>query len=784
MVNGNVFRRVVDTTTSAVLVVGPQGAGKSTNIGIQIGARYESRFADVGGRRKRVFECVQSDSHTPMTSDGFTSKTLNIGLYKASDQFGGFSYLDTAGMNEDRTENHRVWTRWSLSLLFSTATRIKCVVMVMDFRTLVAERAHGMRDLAKSFTKIVGSSASSQHFYESMIFLVTHGYEDGEKVDSNSVLKIAQAQHDEQDKQLKQMLKKSRPQTGKFQTMHEDTVAEIEDRVAIVTLLKTIMNAEGKVHMCFPDTPQASDRQRMIVQTMIENSKPISKQQLQDIVSARQSNNLQVMQVLAQLTMDKSAKLGGRSYAEILRLRGDNLQQLLGQLNQHKNRLHAIENDWRGVQRDKVDELERIKADHTRRMTADTEQINRLKISEKPTVIATREIKKSFPTSGWWALCMFGGGWGWGTTSAEETLSYNDVWFSKYTIRGGDYTCEVSNENRSSGRIDIAFKSTPRTNLNLEVDFFRPEKDTEETQRVVESLLVRIAALKLQVEDVGNQIVDIKNVGSANALVELCMAEKSRLETVDQDFLKQLDSPAVLPTDDFPRSPSEMSVLTNLAKLLSVLKDTHKLDAGLAAGTRDPIVDFLEQYHRVKKLEVDLMSGPGQKFISLQRQEDLVMEAQTEDAPPVCPTSRARVGFALASLSSSWCASSAMPTHLLDHMASNRASMATSMLAYGVLLKQMPAQDMQGAFGSIVIAMAIYVFSSLLFGYGVHTVAMQTDSLGRAAGNTGQQIQDLLEGLTSGGREALGEMTDRIVAKIATFRMSVLGGAASAGFGS
>lgn len=364
--------------------------------------------------------------------------------------------------------------------------------------------------------------------------------------------------------------------------------------------------------------------------------------------------------------------------------------------------------------------------------------------------------------------------------------SYNDVWFSSYTIRGGDYTCEVSNENprlSSRGRIDIAFKSTPRTNLNLEVDFIRPEKDTEETQRVVESLQVRLAAQKVQVEDVGNQIVDIKNVGSANALVELCMAEKSRLETVDQDFLKQLDSPAVLPTDDFPRSPSEMSVLTNLAKLLSVLKDTHKLDA-LAAGTRDPIVDFLEQYHRVKKLEIDLKSGPGHKFISLQWQEDLDMEAQTEDAPPVRPTARARVSFALASLSSSWCASSAMPTHLLDHMASNRASLATAMFAYGVLLLFFPAHDMLGAFGSIVIAIAIYVFSSLFFGYGVHTVAMQTDSLGRAAGNTGQQIQDLLEGFRSGGCEALREMTDRILATIATFRMSVLGGAGSAGFGS
>ena len=44
MINGNCFRRMVDTTLSApaVLVVGPMGAGKSTFIAIQTGAKYEA----------------------------------------------------------------------------------------------------------------------------------------------------------------------------------------------------------------------------------------------------------------------------------------------------------------------------------------------------------------------------------------------------------------------------------------------------------------------------------------------------------------------------------------------------------------------------------------------------------------------------------------------------------------------------------------------------------------------------------------------------------------------
>ena len=42
MINGNSFRKMVDSTASAVLVVGPMGAGKSTTIAIQTGAKYEA----------------------------------------------------------------------------------------------------------------------------------------------------------------------------------------------------------------------------------------------------------------------------------------------------------------------------------------------------------------------------------------------------------------------------------------------------------------------------------------------------------------------------------------------------------------------------------------------------------------------------------------------------------------------------------------------------------------------------------------------------------------------
>lgn len=80
------------------------------------------------GRLKKVYRCVQADNRRPQTADGYTSKTLNIGLYDAEEKYGGYTYLDTAGLNEDRTGTHRVWTQWSLATSFSLLPMIKSVL--------------------------------------------------------------------------------------------------------------------------------------------------------------------------------------------------------------------------------------------------------------------------------------------------------------------------------------------------------------------------------------------------------------------------------------------------------------------------------------------------------------------------------------------------------------------------------------------------------------------------------------------------------------------------------
>jgi len=635
MINGNSFRKMVDSTASAVLVVGPMGAGKSTTIAIQTGAKYEAVKEEVHGRLKKVYRCVQADNRRPQTADGYTSKTLNMGLYIAEERYGGYTYLDTAGLNEDRTGTHRAWTQWSLATSFSLLPKIKSVILVMDFRTLVAERGHGVRAMAKSLLPITGSGQASKHFYDSMIFLFTNAYEDGERVEAESIIQIAKTQFSEQ-KQLFKVFCQRRTDVDAQAIVDDPDFAE---HTALLTFLETLSEATGRIHVCFPDTPEKSDGQRVAVQKMIEASKPITRGVLGEIVSTRPTGNLEVLQIFAKLATEPDSRLDGKSYTEILHQRADHLQRLVHLKEKHKERLQAIDSDWQSVQRDMLSALREKKEGIVLQKSDAQRRIARLKISESPRVIATREVKKSYPTSGWWVLCLFGGGWGWGKQSARETLDYRAAWFSRYEIRGGDYKRETRIDDPAKGVLNVDFTSTPGVNLDVTASFYRPEKDTEETAQQVASLERQVDGLTTQLEECETKICSFTCADSPATLAALIMTEKDALEHADRDLVEMLDRPATHPTDDFPKAPSQWSVITNFRGVLSVLVENQMLPADLAPSTREPIEAFLQAWDQVQKHLRELERGPGSSIITLKKSD--LSNHQAEDAPPVKPSFRA-----------------------------------------------------------------------------------------------------------------------------------------------
>ena len=143
-----------------------------------------------------------------------------------------------------------------------------------------------MRATAKSLAPITGSGEASRHFYDSMIFLFTNAYEDGERVQAESIIKIARTQLSEQKKLWEQHYRQV-----DAQSRADDP--QIQERVAILTFLKTLAEANGRVHVCFPDTPAQSESQRLMVQKMIGKSAAITKEMLTDIVATRPTSNLE-----------------------------------------------------------------------------------------------------------------------------------------------------------------------------------------------------------------------------------------------------------------------------------------------------------------------------------------------------------------------------------------------------------------------------------------------------------------------------------------------------------
>ena len=158
---------------------------------------------------------------------------------------------------------------------------------MMDFQTLVSQRGHGVRAMAKSLVPITGSGQASKHFYDSMIFLFTNAYDAFGKVEVERIIKIAKAQFEEQKKQFSQRYRSVNPQA-----IADDP--EFAENNALINFLETLSEATGRVYVCFPDTPQESDSQRLAVQKMIHKSKGISKKMLEEIATTRPTGNLQV----------------------------------------------------------------------------------------------------------------------------------------------------------------------------------------------------------------------------------------------------------------------------------------------------------------------------------------------------------------------------------------------------------------------------------------------------------------------------------------------------------
>ena len=123
--------------------------------------------------------------------------------------------------------------------------------------------------------------------------------------------------------------------------------------------------------------------------------KPITKKQLQKIAAARASNNLQVVQGIAEIVSGPSAALDGRSYTEILRLRADGLTELCDHLMKNEKNMEAVQSDWRSVKRAEIDRFSKQENVLTSSIQETTSKIDSKEVSETLVTIHEPEVTES-----------------------------------------------------------------------------------------------------------------------------------------------------------------------------------------------------------------------------------------------------------------------------------------------------------------------------------------------------------------------------------------------------
>ena len=141
----------------AVIVLGNTGAGKSTFINYLAGCELEEKW--VGGQLEPILEVRgtssggERDEVTPIGHGG--SKTFMPQIAAVDDQV----YCDCPGFSDNRGVEINIANAVNIKQALSQAQSLRLVVLV-NYHSLLADRANGFRDLLRTLTDLLGSEAA------------------------------------------------------------------------------------------------------------------------------------------------------------------------------------------------------------------------------------------------------------------------------------------------------------------------------------------------------------------------------------------------------------------------------------------------------------------------------------------------------------------------------------------------------------------------------------------------------------------------------------------------
>ena len=589
---------------SAVLVIGPMGFGKSTTIAIQQGAIFEKN------QEGRGFELVHSDVYTPKTSAGFTSMTLNVGAYEDTES--GLLYLDTAGLDEDRGDEEKLWTKSSLHFVFTLLREIKAILVMVDYSAaLDGGRGKALADLAEEIYKV---TVGEQIFYDSMIFVVTKAYKHGAALTSEDVVKDAKRMLSEYEKKeknehdrlarlypvshtskvVKSMLDGISRITGAGESgrvlfdaskVSERDLEKLHKLAATKLFLETFVKQDKNLIISYPNGIKKCQALRRKVNLAINSAQPIGKDILNSVKEEKiEDNRLQLLNLLARTASNFHASLS---------LRVSLTNKFCEALDKKSSVLKAISYDWVLARETLLEQkLRRIKPIQDEIRDKDCER-KRLMTSDSRIVHKDEHIVESASGFWWW--------WLWRTNNLQSTYRYNGIPFTHYDL-SGQYSraCEKFNQ-QTEGQLEIEFTADHRSSLNVRVKVFAREKDLPATKERVSKLHGDILEREKQLKELEEKELSLKTSKCEGDLVRIVNNGdiEKRLISVVNGFL------SILPPYEGESSTSTVwDSVRGLESLLLLVRDiTPKFHSDISEASLKNIEEFLESCRILSRLE-------------------------------------------------------------------------------------------------------------------------------------------------------------------------------------
>lgn len=577
---------------SGILVLGPMGAGKSTAIGVQLGAVYQKK------KMGRGYELTFSRTYTPQTSDGFTSKTFNVGVYVDKER--DLTYLDTAGLFENRGKEEALWTTNNLGLLLSILKELK-VVIVVNYAILVAQRDDGLRRLVVELSKI---TQGDEIFYPSIVFLITNGYDQGRQITVEDFLRdmaIMLAEMKVKKTEFLQDLARRYPlsrvtraarvvahvvgESAQEEISFDIDRASPQDKAFLCELQQAEALLEALLHykrvvFSYPDGSSACQKLRNELIAQLDAAPLITQRQLLEIKARYITDtSLEFLGVLASLCASYLPSF--RQVAELM--------TRLFQVLQGKDALfQAIANNWRAAKEDLTRDKENKIRDKTLEINKKQEELDKLSRSLKPVLYKEEHIVKE-RNSGFLGVRYLVG-----KSRASYQFEYNGIRFFNYCIdydySGGNakFTQNILVNSPDKGKLEIEFTSNNGEDLNVKVKVLVCEKDLPATRERIETLKEDIAAIKKELEILSQELSYLNAAQTAQQLEQTVTAETKNLQEAlarEMTYFKK-------PLDE--RHPeTEWDVTKKLKVLFDLLHKIGPIRADLAPVVRQNIEDFL-----------------------------------------------------------------------------------------------------------------------------------------------------------------------------------------------